>query len=252
MENRPLSGLGVVDELLCSRLADAEHLGEAGQRETFVGAEAYDAGRAQFGNRRGLGGEELTQLPCGFEGLALRKGLDFVESPTNSCLYGISRGVERIRHGHSVSEFRIDPSRHRIDPSIRWVCIDPPMRKGRTMRVELVAPAVDEMVLQVDAGAMYMRVAQAVFEASGWRVQTVLTGHEEIAPTTVAAIGALIAAAHAVFPGRQLEIVDEVIPACESCGRARGDVRLEFPGYVLLVCLSCEVAYRDRGMAVAS
>lgn len=120
------------------------------------------------------------------------------------------------------------------------------------MRVELIAPSDDEMVLQVEAGATMMRVAQAIFETSGWRVQMVLTGHQEMAPTTVAAIGALIAAAHEAFPGQQLEIVDEVIPACESCGRARGDVRLEFPRYVLLVCLSCEAAYRDHLMAVAS
>lgn len=120
------------------------------------------------------------------------------------------------------------------------------------MRVELIAPADDEMVIQVDAGATKMRVAQAIFETSGWRVQMVLTGHQEMAPTTVSAIGALLAAAHEVFPGQQLEIVDEVIPACESCGRNRGNIRLDFPGYVLLVCQSCEAAYRDHQMAVAS
>lgn len=121
-----------------------------------------------------------------------------------------------------------------------------------TMTVELVAPSSDEMVLLVDAGATKMRLAQAVFETAGWRVQTNLTGHEEFAPTTVAAIGALIAAAHGAFPGVHLEIIDEVIPACESCGHARGDVRLEFPGLVLLTCSSCADAYRKRDLAVAS
>ena len=120
------------------------------------------------------------------------------------------------------------------------------------MRVELIAPAADEMVAQVEAGATTMRVAQAIFETSGWRVQMVLTGHQEKAPTTVSAIGALIAAAHEVFPGQRLEIIDHIVPVCESCRRARGEVRLEFPGLVLLVCLSCEDAYRNRPMAVAS
>lgn len=121
------------------------------------------------------------------------------------------------------------------------------------LTVELVSPAHDEMALQVEAGATYMRVAQALNETSGWRVQMPWTGQEHTEPTTVAAIGALIAAAHAAFPGRELEIVDHIVPVCESCGRARGDVRLEFPGLVLLTCLSCADAVRGRQkMAVAS
>lgn len=121
-----------------------------------------------------------------------------------------------------------------------------------TMTVELVSPTEGEMVLQVEAGATHMRVAQAFNETAGWRVQIPWTGQEQIAPTTVAAIGALIAAAHASFPGRVLEIVDHVIPVCESCGHARGERRLEFPGLVLLMCQGCEEAYLKRPMAVAS
>lgn len=118
------------------------------------------------------------------------------------------------------------------------------------MQIELVAPNAGEMVLQVPLEASWMRIAQAFDEKSGWRVQSVLTGHEEIAPTTTAAIGALIAAAHEAFPGRKLEILDEVVPTCESCTRAVGNVRAEWPGLVLLLCGSCAEAHQE--MAVAS
>lgn len=117
------------------------------------------------------------------------------------------------------------------------------------LRAELVAPAKNVIVVQVEAGTdedgvrQVMHVARATAEGEAWRVRAMAGGHEELVASPAGAIADLLRDLHEAFPTSVVDVVDLL---CESCRRDAGVVRAALGEETFRVCASCVLDEHTR------